>query len=342
MKPVTVDDVFDLLDSYITSAALGTAMELGIFWLLAEQPLDTIEIALALEIPTNRCQYWLQLLEHTGLVERNTQGYVNSPTAQAAILDAYSRETWAFLAGEARERFPAMCNLSKHICSSESVWVLQGLTPPNYFKELQEDPEEARRFTRMLYEIHLPLAEEIAAILNMQGVDLMMDLGGGSGVISLALLRRYLSLTSIVVDIPNVCKVGREIARESGMEKRISYYEADFVQDELPAGFDMVLECDAGVYSEEMFRKLWGVLRPNGRLVIVNQFASASGVAPPSYKYWAFLNSMENPEFTLPTVSEVQEQLQKVGFQVFPERALPSHKVWRWSSDWAVIEACKG
>jgi predicted transcriptional regulator len=214
MKPVTVDDVFDLLDLHITSAALGTAMELGLFWLLVEQPLDTIEIAHALEIPKNRCQYWLQLLEHTGLVERNAQGYANSPTAQAAILDAYSRETWAFLAGEARERFPAMCNLSKHICSLESVWVLQGLTPPNHFRELQENPEEARRFTRMLYEIHLPLAEEIAIILDMQGVDLMMDLGGGSGVVSLALLRRYSSLTSIVVDIPNVCRVGREIARE--------------------------------------------------------------------------------------------------------------------------------
>ena len=69
MKPATADDVFDLLDAYAISAAVGTAMELGLFWLLEKQPLDTRGVAQALSIPINRCQYWLQLLHRVGLVE---------------------------------------------------------------------------------------------------------------------------------------------------------------------------------------------------------------------------------------------------------------------------------
>ena len=39
MKPFTTNDVFDLLEAHTVSTALGTAMELGLFWLLAEKPL---------------------------------------------------------------------------------------------------------------------------------------------------------------------------------------------------------------------------------------------------------------------------------------------------------------
>jgi hypothetical protein len=62
MKPETTEDVLELLDGYIVSAALGAAMELGIFWLLAEKPSPAPDVAKSLNIPLNRCYNWLQLL----------------------------------------------------------------------------------------------------------------------------------------------------------------------------------------------------------------------------------------------------------------------------------------
>jgi len=341
MKPVTTDDVFDLMDSYITAAALNAAMELGLFWLLAEQPLDTAGTARALGIPVNRCQYWLELLSSVGLIEQVSTGYGPSSTARTAILDVYSQDTWAFVAREARDRFPAVRDLVPHIHEPGSALEAQGLTPPDYFSQIAESPERARRFTRMLYEIHLPLAEEVAESLDMSEVDRLMDLGGGSGVVSLALLRRYPHLTAVVVDIPNVCAAGREIAMENSMEERITYYAADFLRDELPSGFDVVLGCDAGPHSEALFRKIRAALNPNGRLVIVDHFAPTQGVAPSSWLYWAFLASLENPDFTLLTVAEVQSRLKQAGFQLLSERTLPHREVLRWSSDWVMIEARK-
>jgi tRNA A58 N-methylase Trm61 len=329
------------MDSYITSAALNAAMELGLFWLLAEQPLDTAGTAQALGIPMNRCQYWLQLLSSVGLIEQAPKGYVPSSTARTAILDVYSQDTWAFLARGARDRFPAIRGLVLHIHEPGSAWEAQGLTPPDYFSQMVESPERARRFTRMLYEIHLPLAEGVAESLEMGEVDRLMDLGGGSGVVSLALLRRYPHLTAVVVDIANVCAAGREIAIENSMEDRITYHAVDFLRDELPSGFGMVLECDVGTYSEALLGKIRAALNPGGRLVIVNQFAPTAGVAPSSWLHWAVLASLENPDFTLPTVAEIQSQLKQAGFQLLSERTLPHKEVLRWSNDWVMIEACK-
>jgi demethylspheroidene O-methyltransferase len=341
MRPQSPDDVFDLLDMNITSAVLGAAMELGLFWVLAEQPSGAAELAQALEIPKNRCQYMLQLLERVGLVEPVAEGYAVSPTAKAAILEAYSRETWAFLAGESRERIPAVCNLAANIRSPESVWILQEITPPDYLEQLKQSAGEARRFTRMLYEIHLPLADEIAATVDMQGVERMMDLGGGSGVVSHALLRRNPDLTSVVVDLPTVCQAGREIAVENGMEDRISYHEADFVQDDLPTGFDLVLDCDVGAYNMGVLPKMRVALNPGGRLVIVDQFAPAPGIVPPSYVYWAFLASMANPDFALSTVEQAQELLEGAGFRFISETGLSPSEARRWSRDWTLVQASR-
>ncbi|NIU59139.1 MAG: hypothetical protein GWN67_22980, partial [Phycisphaerae bacterium] len=59
----------------------------------------------------------------------------------------------------------------------------------------------------------------------------------------------YPELYAIVVDIPNVCKAGREIAGNMEEHDRIAYYPADFVLDELPKGFDIVMVCDIGQYD---------------------------------------------------------------------------------------------
>jgi predicted O-methyltransferase YrrM len=339
MKPNTTDEVFDFLDAVFWSAALGTALELGLFWLLAERPLKGPAVARELGIPPRRCEYWLQILCTIGLLDESAGGYAPSAAARTAILEAYSQETWAYLATEGRERYPLILGLTPHISEPGSIWAAQRLEPPDYVSQLIASPDRAERFTRMLYEIHQPLAEALAAALDMSGVHRMLDLGGGSGVMSLALLRRHPKLTVLVVDIPDVCIVGREIAEENGMADRLSYLAADYVRDELPAGFDLALECDAGPYDQAFFRKIRALLNRGGRLVIVDKLAPDVGVAPPGYLTWAFLGSLSDPDSSFTTAGEVRTALVQAGFQVLSERALQPEGAPRWSEGWTVIEA---
>jgi SAM-dependent methyltransferase len=343
VKPKTTEDVFELLDGYIISTVLGTAIELGLFWLLAEKPLSAMEIAHALNIPLNRCHNWLQLLSKIGLLENSAKGYFPSKVAYETILNVYSQDTWAFLALEDRYRFSAVRDLAVNILKPISTWELQNLAPPDYLKQIVEDPNYAVRFTRMLYEVHAPLAEQLANVLDMQGVNRLMDLGGGSGVISFALLRKHPELTSTVVDVENVCQVGRKIASENGLEKRITYLAADFLQADLPTGFDMVMLCDSGPISEIFFRKLLDVLNPNGRLVIVKKFAPNQHNVPPSHLLWAFLTSLARPQQSIDftTSDTVQTRLHQAGFHDFSMTSVPYKDSLRWNVDWIMLEARK-
>jgi SAM-dependent methyltransferase len=341
MKPKTVEEIFELLDGYILSAAVGAAMELGLFWLLAEKSRSAPEVAESLKIPLNRCQHWLRILCKLGLLEESDKGYVPSNTARKTILDVYSQDVWAYLAGQDRFKFPTVRDLAENICKPESPWELQNLTPPDYYERVMEDPVEAERFTRALYEIHIPYAEQLANMLDTQDVKRLMDLGGGSGVVSIALLRKQPEMTSVVVDVEHVCRAGRVIAAENALEERITYLAADYLQDDLPSGFDLVTFCDAGPYREDLFRKIHGVLNPDGRLVIVEQFAPEKTNAAPSRLLWSFLSSLESPSQSIRfmTTDLLQARLEQAGFRDIVCTPVPSKEHLRWNIDWVALEA---
>ncbi len=180
MRIESRDDVSFLMRAYVPSAALNAALELGLFWQLADQPQDAAGVAEALGIPVIRCAYWLDLLSSVGLLEEVAEGYSPSSAARTAILDAHGQETWVLLAQEAREHGPAVHDLARRIHKPRAGWEALGLTHPDYVDRMRESSQRARRFTRMLYELHQPLAVELAGTLELSDVERLMDLGGGS------------------------------------------------------------------------------------------------------------------------------------------------------------------
>jgi cyclopropane fatty-acyl-phospholipid synthase-like methyltransferase len=188
---------------------------------------------------------------------------------------------------------------------------------------MNDDPVRASQFTRMLFEIQQIKAESIANRLDMSEINSLMDLGGGSGILSMALLHRHAHLSATVVDIPNVCRVGLELAVQNSIEDRITFHAADFVQDRLPTGFDMVIECDVGIHSVELFSKIKESINLGGRYVIIDQFAPAKGMAPLSRISWALQGSLRDPAFSYPTAHDIVLKLNKAGYHSVTTLELP-------------------
>jgi SAM-dependent methyltransferase len=338
MKPTTPDDVFALLNSCGAAAAVGAAMERGLFWLLAERPRNAPDVAAMLGMPVDQCRPWLELIAELGLLDRVSEDYVTSATARGAILDSHSRDTWSFLAREARERSAAVTDLAFQLRDASATRETQHPLTTDYVERMREDPRRAREFTRMLFEIHLPLAEELAASLPIDGVDRLLDVGGGSGVMSMALLRRFRRLEATVLDIPNVCAAGREIAAENLLQDRITYRAIDFLVDDLPVGFDLILYCDVGEYDDGLLGKFHSCLKPGGLLAIVDKYGAGDGLPHPSRAHWALLDALSGSPLHEPTANDVEGMLIEAGFNQ-PSRTTLPDVASRWSSGWTQILA---
>ena len=322
MKLTTTDDIYEMMTAFVGSAALNAALELGLFWHLAQQPSTAQEVAQAFRIPRSRCQYWLEVLLEMGLLERADGIYSVSPATRTAILDVHSQSTWSFRAGYRRKDFPTVIDLALHLQDPGSVLTAQGLEAANEYQRLQSDADWAARFTGMGYEYHQRMAVEIAATLDMTGIHRMMDLGGGSGVVSMTLLKQYPQLTSVVVDFEHACTAGRAIADATSVADRITYFPADFLRDQLPTGFDLVLECEVGIHNAALFRKVYETLNRNGQFVLVAPWAPSEGLPPTGEAKMSFLGALKDPDFQYTVTATKQAFLEEAGFHHISEQVL--------------------
>ncbi|HEY5730800.1 MAG TPA: methyltransferase [Anaerolineales bacterium] len=317
-KLTTKEDVFNLLSVSTPSIALGAAIETGLIQMLAEKPMSGEEVSCIMNIPGKRGYYWLQLLEELGIIEIDSQGYTLSSIMRNVISDSIRLDWWKYVASDERELLAGSRNLSPYI-GVDSIWIAQGLAEPvKGYKKIEDDPERARVFTRLLYNFYKDAKNEFVHKIHMAGVKRMMDVGGGSGAVSILLAQKCPDLRGVVVDFENVCIEGRRIVEENHLSDRITFHGANFLKDDLPKGFDLVLHYDIGVFGEELFRKLWESLNPGGRIVVVFHFSPEENSAPTRYLGWAFRDSLNDPDFGFPTVPQLQAQLVQAGFQLLP------------------------
>lgn len=331
LKLINTQDIIQFLKMYIPSKALGTALELGIFWQLSNKPHNADKIAEIYNIPIHRSRALLELLSKLGLLEKKNEMYKASTIAQNAILEGYSAETWTFFAEVTQDQYPLLNNLTHNISLSDNLWSKQSIKPPDWFDQLKNNPEYAKKFTYGLYEYHLSFAKKFARIFDISGVDRMMDIGGGSGVISLELLKRHSQMKAVVIDIENVCTYGREIAAKTTVSGRISYENLDFFKDELPKGFDLIVQCDAGIHRDDFFKKLRRSLTNSGRLVVITNIDDDSDCLHYPNRQESlhmamnrFCSSLEVPSAKRKpiTIENVKQFLLKGGFQKV------EHDVW--------------
>ncbi|MFC1550722.1 methyltransferase [Candidatus Neomarinimicrobiota bacterium] len=342
MKFTSVEDILFFLDSPFYAAATGAALEIGLFWQIEQKPSQIESIAHSLNIPVNRCQYWMHALRTVGLVDKVEEGYIASDSTRKYITEKYSQASWGLLAREGRLRYPIFNNLQKDLHELGSVWKARELEPPNYFEQLVNNLEFAETFTGMLYELHQSLAQVIAQKLDLHLANSLLDLGGGSGIVSYALAKQNPSLMITVADITPVCEAGKRILVDKGVNKnQITFIPTDFIQDDLPSGFDIILECDVNIYDPLILKKVHNALNPAGKFIIIDQFAHENTTPNPSRTIWALQSALMNPGHEYLTIEALIERLGSTGFKNIKHYNLPSNEETdtRFTTNWTAIES---
>lgn len=337
MRIETIEDVDFLLHGHFPAVALTAALERGLFWHFNGQPQSIEVMAALLEISPGICRSWLRLLASMGLLEEVESGYALSEVAQRAIIDPRDAQAWSELACEERKSWLTDLTLMDRLFDNGNVErQIENSTGQlsDYVQDMADDPRRAHQFTHMLYDFHRPLAEDVARQLELDGATRLLDIGGGSGVVSLALLSKHPALRATVVDIANVCAVGRQIADSTPEAGRISYHPANFRLDEFPGCFDLILACDIMGYDQNLVNKIADSLETGGRFVIVDRWFEE----PRAWTIWQsaylFRRSLGDPDFSIPSFAQLYERLQLAGLEPISREELPYGR-------WQMIQARK-
>lgn len=108
-------------------------------------------------------------------------------------------------------------------------------------KSAMESEALARHFTLALAGRAKNVAPVLADRLAVGDATRILDIGGGTGIYSIALLQQHPQLTAVVLDRAEVLKVAAEMGRDYGVVDRLELLEGDMFSDPLPADCQLVL-----------------------------------------------------------------------------------------------------
>lgn len=139
-----------------------------------------------------------------------------------------------------------------------------------------ERETSARHLTMALAGRAKNVAPHLARVAGLEQSKTLLDVGGGTGIYSIACLQFYPRLRAIIWDRPEVLKVAREMADQHGVSERIDFRSGDMFADPVPSADAMLLSNILHDWDVPQCRELIGrcanALAPGGSLLIHDVF----------------------------------------------------------------------
>ncbi|HEX2202785.1 MAG TPA: methyltransferase [Longimicrobium sp.] len=325
--------ILDLLGGAALRVA-GAASKLGVFEALAEGPRTAAAVAERAGTHPRGTALLLNALRVYGYVqasgENGSEAWTLTPVAERWMLRGKP--------GSFADTLEFWDSLLYGLWGELEKSVTTGAPPVDWYRWLEQNPKTLRTFQSMLGGIARHSAPEVVKAVELPaGAKRLVDVGGSHALFALEFLKAHEGLKAAVLDFPGALEIGRENAREAGMEDRVDFVACDFLNDDLGGGYDVALLASIvhGLSPEEnvvLLKRLRAAMNPGGIVVVVEQTEGGSqpkaGVSEAflrtfslnmyhlqgaqTYAYEEIAAMLEEAGFTGPRMSEVRQSIDRV------------------------------
>ena len=259
---MSFEDLYRMLIGPIKSKLLLTGIEMKIFNHMSE-PRSADAVAEAISAHPVNTKLFLDGLAASELVLKKKGLYQNTPVTQIFLVErtpAYLGQVFTFW----NEMWnPALNDLPK--------LVKEG--PPTPSPETDMGSEEICVQAVFLanYEwagIAQQMAKIVANLPEFPLLGKMLDLGGGPGIIGIAIVSAHPSMKGVIFDRPAVAEVAESFIKEYKMENRIEVLSGDFKHDSIGDGYDLIWASSVLNFVKDnidpFMKKIFDALNPGG------------------------------------------------------------------------------
>lgn len=238
------------------------ALRVGLLDAMSGGPRPVGELAARCGLRPGPVELMLAVLEALGVVDRHAADWRLTELGQALMGGGYRRlgdEYWE--------------HLSAFLRSGE---------PMARMDQAQQSPAHYQKQAAALAWMLASAAEQAARMLEFPrgaGGWHILDLGAGSAIWSLSLARRVAGTRVTAVDWPAVLEVAKATAARLGLAERLTTIAGDMHAAVLPAeAFDLavianVIHLLSHEQTGDLLRRVRGLLKPGGRVVVIDVFA---------------------------------------------------------------------
>ena len=313
--------LMELATGHYKSKVLFVATNLGIFDLLSKGPKTLQNIAKEVNIQTRPATMLLNACVALNLLEKEDIVYSNSRTADLYLVD-----------GKPQYIKPAFFKFDEHsylLFDKLEEAILKDA--PQISPENPDDPElspscmlignkeDYANFISALDPIAIWPARAIAGTFDFSQFKRLIDVGGGSGVYSIAIVEKNPNIEAIVFDLPHVCEIAQNNIAKKKLSERIKCHPGDYFKHTLPEGFDVallsnVLHGYGPDMCELLLQKIYDSLPSGGAIIVSDTVLDDNGYGPETAVLMSLYYLLITEQGRNYTVSEYEYMLKNAGF----------------------------
>jgi len=271
-----VDDraIWDLWLSQHHLPSITVADEIGLFTALEAGPRDTAALAEACDVEARALGIVLGLIAALGFIVRR-EGDWNLTSVSRTYLLPDGNFYWGPLIMGGRDSDPLHAALLGMLRPGEKASPIEG-RPVENWESGQLGSEQARSIARFMHAHSLPAAIGASRTGRFAGVTSLLDVGGGSGVFSIAAALAEPGLRATIMELPAMCEAARDYIAEADVAGRVGTTPVDIFRKDWPTGHDALFF--SNIYHDwneatnrELSAKAFAALPSGGRIFLHEQ-----------------------------------------------------------------------
>jgi len=269
-KQPVPDAILQLGLAFWGSKALLSAVELGLFTILADGPLAGETLTAKLGLQPRGTTDWLDALVSLGMLRRTGGHYANSPATDLFLDRAKPTYLGGMLEMSGARLYPFWGSLTEGLRTGRPQ--NEAKTGGDFFAALYQDQGRLRQFLHAMTGLSMGAAAAIAEKFPWDRYHTVIDIGAAEGCVPAQLALRYPHLTGGGFDLPAAGPAFDDYVAACGLAGRLQFYPGDFFADPLPSADVLVLGHILHDWSLEekltLLRKAYDALPDGGALIV--------------------------------------------------------------------------
>lgn len=269
------DSIGEIARAFQRSRVLLTAYELELFTALGEESKSAIEVADMLGTDGRATERLMNALCAMDMLEKKEGKFSNTPLTSRFLIKGKPDfmagmmhlvnlwDTWSTLTQAVRH---GKSVLDRNVNEKGEKWLSAFITAMH-----------ARAYNQ---------APELVDMLDLSDVSRVLDVGGGSGIFSMAFVRAREGIKAVIFDLPNVIPLTKNYIEQEKLSDKVETVVGDYNIDNLGSGFDLVflsaiIHSNSIEENRNLIQKCSKALNPEGQVVVQDFIMDEDRTSPP-------------------------------------------------------------
>lgn len=264
-KSLSPQSIIETAKEFQKSRILLTAIELKIFTILGTHLMTAAEIAEELNYKTEPLERLMNALTALGFLRKTKGKFYNE------------KHSFKFLAESSDEFIHSL----KHLVYIWEKW-------NNLTDKITDEPPENETTEAFINAMHYRARKQASVfpyLIDLKKVNRILDVGGGSGVFSMALMKAKPGIKATLLDLPNVIPIAKSIIEREGFSEYFQFIEESYHTANFGSGYNLiilsaVLHINSAEENKRIIEKCSNALNDGGEIAINEFILSENGTEP--------------------------------------------------------------